>query len=85
VKKTVRCAYARKMSILLSCPETRKCRTEFLSKKLLDMKGDVVYRKILYCKNIRYDRNLSRHLEKVKVNCYITKSNLNMDEGSTSN
>jgi hypothetical protein len=47
MKKTVRYAYARKMSILLSCPETKKCRTEFVSKKLFDMNEGIVYRKIL--------------------------------------
>jgi hypothetical protein len=68
MKKTVRYAYARKMSIFLSCPETRKCRTEFVSKKLLDVKEGIVYRKILNCKNIDYI-NLGSYLEKVQINC----------------
>jgi hypothetical protein len=69
MKKTVRNAYARKKSILLSCPETRKCRTEFVNKKLLDMNEGGVERKILNCKDTAHDRNLSSYLEKVKINC----------------
>jgi hypothetical protein len=62
MNKTVRYAYARKMSILLSCPDTRKCRTEILIKKLLDMNEGVDYTKTLNCKNIDYDINLGSHL-----------------------
>jgi hypothetical protein len=71
------------MSILLSCPDTTKCRTEFVSKQLLDMNEGVVYRKILNCKNIEYDINFGSHLiRKGKKNCYIMKSNVNMDKAS---
>jgi hypothetical protein len=50
MNKTVRYTYARKMSIFIRCPGTRKCRIEFLRIKLLDRNEDVVYRNLLNCK-----------------------------------
>jgi hypothetical protein len=51
-------------SVLLSCPETRKQTKEIVSKKWLNKKEELAYKKILNCTNITLLIDLGRYLDK---------------------
>jgi hypothetical protein len=51
--------------ILLSSPETKKWRMQFISKKWLCINEELAYRKIINCTNKAYIINLGEYLDKV--------------------
>jgi hypothetical protein len=52
--------------ILLSCPETKKCRMQFMNKKWLCINEELSYKKIVNCTNKAYIIHLGEYLDKVK-------------------
>jgi hypothetical protein len=54
--------------ILLKCPETRRLREHFLSRKWQIINEELAYKKIINCTNTVELRNLCRYLYKIKKN-----------------
>jgi hypothetical protein len=52
--------------ILLKCPETRRLREHFLSRKLQIINEELAYKKIINCTNTVELRNLGIYLYKIK-------------------
>jgi hypothetical protein len=52
--------------ILLSCPETKKWRMQFTSKKWLYINEELTYKKTMNCTNKNHIIHLGEYLDKVK-------------------
>jgi hypothetical protein len=52
--------------ILLSCPETKKWRMQFINKKWLCVNEELAYKKIVNCTNKAHVIHLGEYLDKVK-------------------
>jgi hypothetical protein len=52
--------------ILLKCPETRRLRENFLSRKWQIINEELAYNKIINCVNTVKIRNLSRYVYKIE-------------------
>jgi hypothetical protein len=52
--------------ILLKCPETRRLREHFLSRKWQVINEELAYKEIINCTNIVKLRNLDRYLCRIK-------------------
>jgi hypothetical protein len=48
---------------MLSCPETKKWRMQFMNKKWLCINEELAYKKIVNCANIAY---IGEYLDKIK-------------------
>jgi hypothetical protein len=52
--------------ILLSCPETKKWRIQFINKKWLCINEKLAYKKIVNCTNKAHIIHLGEYLDEVK-------------------
>jgi hypothetical protein len=52
--------------ILLSCPETKKWRMQFINKKWLHINEELAYKKIVNCTSKAHIIHLGEYLDKVK-------------------
>jgi hypothetical protein len=51
--------------ILLKCPETRRLKEHFLSRKWLTINEEIAYNKIINCTNTLEIRNIGMYLYKI--------------------